>query len=250
MPDNTNRLMFAGTYHGVPGTYNCTPTSPAANCSAAVATGGFALGGGAWTFKATNPESLLMDMPNQDYASYGWWLHKAADDGAFTASAFHAYKGTDAGTVDITDLRGSATYMGGAAGKYALSSTTGGTNDAGHFTADAMLEAKFATAGHTISGTIDSFTGADGESRDWSVKLNETDISVTGVIDGTDADNDNAQVGTVWTIGETAGAASGEWSGALREQGDDGVPAIATGTFYSTYGLGGKMIGAFGANKQ
>ena len=62
----------------------------------------------------------------------------------------------------VTALQGTATYSGGAAGKYALHSTTGGTNDAGHFTADATLEANFNN--DTVSGTIDGFMGAD-----WSV---------------------------------------------------------------------------------
>ena len=184
-----------------------------------------------------------MSTPDGTYASYGWWLHKAADDGDFTASAFADYKGT-APTVEISTLRGKATYMGGAVGKYALSSSTGGTNDAGDFTADAMLEATFAEAHHTISGTISNFTGADSETRDWTVEMKEAAIADNGVISRSGAND------TVWTIGKTAGAASGEWSGNLHEEGDDGVPAVATGTFHSEYSTAGRMVGAFGANKQ
>ena len=44
--------------------------------------------------------------------------------------------------------------------------------------------------------------------------------------------------------------ASGEWSGTLYNNGDDGVPQVGTGTFYSTYGSEGKMVGAFGVDKQ
>ena len=250
---NDVRIMLGGSYQGVSGTYYCTATDRAVGCSATKADMGFTLAGGTWTFKPTDPASKLMDTsaPDEVYASYGWWLHKAADDGDFTASAFHAYRGT-APTVEIAELRGTATYMGGAAGKYSLRGDTGGTNDAGHFTADAMLEATFAVD-HTISGTISNFMGADGMARDWSVKLNETDIGDDGAIDGLGGDANDQQVGTVWTIGGTDGATSGQWSGNLREEGDDGVPAIATGTFYSTYGHGGndgRMVGAFGANKQ
>ena len=77
-------------------------------------------------------------------------------------------------------LQGTATYMGGAAGKYALSSSTGGTNDAGHFTAKATLEADF-NVDDMISGTIDTFMGADGMARDWSVELKESGVGNTGV---------------------------------------------------------------------
>ena len=258
LPTNTVRVVLAGSYQGVPGTYYCTPTGGGTDCSAAKADMGFTLAGGTWTFKPTNPTMKLMDTsaPDGNYASYGWWLHKAANDGAFTASAFAVYRGTDPGTVGIADLRGSATYTGGAAGKYSLRGDTGGTNDAGHFTADVTLEATFAET-HSIEGTVDNFIGADGESRDWSVALGKSVIADGGGITGglaADGTPDGANTGnqmTTWTIGETASDAAGQWSGDLREQGDDGVPAIATGTFHSTYGQNGndgRMVGAFGAN--
>ncbi|MDD9994066.1 MAG: hypothetical protein OXP75_19890 [Rhodospirillales bacterium] len=249
--DNDVRIMLAGSYQGVSGMYYCTAADRAVGCSATVADMGFTLAGGTWTFKPTDPAAKLMDTSAADdvYASYGWWLHKSEDGETFTASAFHAYRGTDAGTVGIADLRGTATYTGGAAGKYALRSSTGGTNDAGHFTADVMLEATFAED-HEISGTIDNFMGADGMSRDWSVALGASVIADGGAIAGDPDDStDTDPQMTTWTIGDTAADAAGMWSGDLREQGDDGIPGIATGTFYSTYGLDGRMVGAFGANE-
>ena len=235
--DNLQRVILSGSYYGVSGTYYCDPAEGEA-CGATVAADGFTLGGGNWSFKPTDPKAKVMSMPDDAYASYGWWIRKSADDKTYTASAFAAYKGTDA-SADTTDLHGTATYMGGAAGKYALSSSTGGTNDAGHFTASAMLEADFDK--NMISGTIDDFMGADGESRDWSVALNKGTIAEeAGSITGME---------TVWTIDGAAGSASGEWSGQLHEKKDD-VPQVATGTFFSTYGEGNSMVGAFGANKQ
>ena len=255
-PDDTTpaRIRIPGSYHGVPGNYYCTPSTRANGCSAAVAAEGFTLSSGdTWVFAPSNAESRVMDAADTAYASYGWWLRKAANDGPFTASAFHDFKGT-AGTVDITNLvAGTATYVGGAAGKYALASSTGGTNDAGHFTARATLEAEFgdATAGNTITGTIDMFRGADGEVRNWSVKLNETTVGDNGVI--APLTTTATAAATVWTIGAgddaVAAAGSGEWSGNLREEGDDGVPQVATGTFYTEYNRAGKMVGAFGANE-
>ena len=182
-PSGTTKITILGSYHGVPGTYSCTPAS-GGSCAVAVAGKGFNLSGlnsggvavdTKWTFSPTDPETRLMEVPDGIYASYGWWLHKAAGDGDFTASAFADYKGT-APTVGISMLRGKATYMGGAVGKYALSSSTGGTNNAGDFTADAMLKATFAEA-HTISGTISNFTDADGETPDWTVEMKEAVIT-------------------------------------------------------------------------
>ena len=249
---NDIRIMLGGSYQGVPGTYYCTPTDRAVGCTADVADMGFTLAGGTWTFKPTNPDMKLMDTSADDttYASYGWWLHKSEDGDTYAASAFAVYRGT-VPTVDIAALRGTATYTGGAAGKYSLRGDTGGTNDAGHFTADVTLEAEFGTA-HKISGTVDNFTGGDGESRDWSVALGDSVVSGAGAIAGDPDDStDTDPQMTTWTIGDVAGDAAGQWSGNLHEEGDDGVPAIATGTFSSTFGDSGndgRMVGAFGVN--
>ena len=176
-PENNVALAIAGSFHGVSGTYYCTPTAPTI-CASRVATDGFELGTVAsatdptftvgttnWTFKPTDPDARLTSTPDANYASYGWWLYKSEDGQDFEAGAFHDYKGTDP-TVSLPPA-GTARYVGGAAGKYALSSSTGGTNDAGHFTARATLNANFTnnTAATAITGTLDMFTGADGQRR-------------------------------------------------------------------------------------
>ena len=234
---NLQRVVIAGSYHGVSGTYYCAPAT-GETCSSTVAESGFTLAGGTWTFKPGTATAKVMSVADTAYASYGWWLHMA-ENGTLTASAFVDEKGTVADATGITALRGTATYMGGAAGKYALSSSTGGTNDAGHFTARATLEADFNA--DMVSGTIDTFVDGDGASKNWSVELKKTVVGDTGAI---------TAATTVWTIGEDAAAASGTWSGSLKDTGDDGVPNVGTGTFHSTYGQDGRMVGAFGANKQ
>ena len=253
-PGQLQAITIPGSYYGVAGTYACNPTVDADGCRVNRAEGGYTLvltgdGGGAWTFTASDPEARVTEMPDNAYASYGWWLHKSEDGLTFTASTFTDNKGDAPTDLAIATLSGTATYMGGAAGKYALSSSTGGTNDAGHFTARAMLSATFG-ADHKIEGTIDMFMGADGMARDWSVKLMESAVSDTGMIagDGT-AGNTDAQM-TEWTIDGTAANEGGQWMGNLQEAGDDGVPMVATGTFYSVFGGDGKMVGAFGANVQ
>ena len=250
---NEVAVMISGTYHGVSGTYSCTPSGNNI-CAAQKAAEGFNLGGvtsatnaatfaadnAAWTFKPSNPEARVMSTPDAIYASYGWWLHTAAN-GDLTASAFVSDKGEVPNAAGLDSLQGTATYMGGAAGKYALYSSTGGTNDAGHFTARATLEADFGE--NSITGTIDQFMGVGG-AKNWSVELKEAVIAGEGGISRSAADD------TVWTIGGTAAAASGEWSGSLQDNGADGVPKVGTGTFYTTYGNDGRMVGAFGVTKQ
>ena len=250
-PQGATMITVPGSFHGVSGTYSCTPSTPADGCSASVAARGFTLAGGTWMFKPGDPNARVMSSMDTMYASYGWWLHKSADGKSYTASAFFDYKGGD-GSAELASgldtLNGTATYMGGAAGKYALSSSTGGTNDAGHFTASVTLEADFTD--NMISGTIDNFMGADGMARDWSVELMDTAVSAAGVIAGDGTTGNTARQKTKWTIGGTAGAASGEWTGQLYENGTDRVPKTAAGTFFSMYGMGNSMVGAFGANKK
>ncbi len=254
---NLQRVIISGSFHGVSGNYYCTPAA-SSTCAVQVAADGFTLGGtadadnsfsaggGTWRFKPSDPNALVTEMPDTNYVSYGWWIYKSADGNEFRASAFEDVKGSVPNARNLNALNGTATYVGGAAGKYALSSSTGGTNDAGHFTARATLEANFTTntATNAVTGTIDNFIGADGEARDWSVELKGSPIRDTGqIIDATSN-------GTVWTIGGTAAAASGEWVGQLYDNGDDGVPKVAAGKFYSTYGQDGKLVGAFGANLE
>ena len=253
---NTVAVQISGMYHGVSGTYSCTPSGDTI-CASRVAADGFELGTVAsatdstftvgttgWTFKPSNPEARVESAPDNMYVSYGWWLHKTENGKTYTASAFVSVKGTVDAAAGLDALNGTATYMGGAAGKYALSSSTGGANEAGHFTARATLEADFSD--DSITGTIDQFrVGDDGEARDgWSVELKEAAIADTGGITRA-ADND-----TVWTIDGDAASASGEWSGTLYDNGADNVPKVGTGTFYTEYGQDGKMVGAFGVNKQ
>ena len=266
---NRERVMIPGSYHGVPGNYYCV-AGTAATCAVRLAEDGFRLGetadagnaftqtgadavGGTWTFKPTDRNARVMGTPDAIYASYGWWIHKSEDGNTFTASAFVDNKGEVPRATGLADLQGTATYMGGAAGKYALSSSTGGTNDAGHFTARATLNADFSD--NTITGTIDNFMGADGMDRDWSVELKEAAIDTGGTATTHGDFARAADDDTVWTLGGTAAAASGEWSGtlyntAVTETDTSGVPKVGTGTFYTMYGSSGKMVGAFGVNRQ
>ena len=249
-PDGQTIFNFPGSYQGVSGTYSCTLPEAGNNCTAAVALNGkgFTLGGagGTWTFKPSDPEDKTMSTPDAAYSYYGWWI-RTMPDGDLDTSAFHGFRPADETVSGIDDLNGTAVYMGGAAGKYALSSSTGGTNDAGHFTADVMLSADFDD--DMISGTVDNFMGADGEMRNWSVELMKSGIGDNGAIMG--EDGSGSPMMTKWTIDGTTAAASGEWSGNLREvDADSRVPQVATGTFYTVYGTAGRMVGAFGANVQ
>ena len=258
-PNGATMVTVPGSFHGVSGTYSCTP-GDGNTCAAQVAADGFTLGlradssgtfsasNSAWVFKPDDPNARVTSAPDTVYASYGWWIHKSADGKTFTASSFETQLGAlpiiQSSTFPV--LQGTATYTGGAAGMYALYSATGGTNDAGHFTADATLEADFgnATAGGTVTGMIDNFTGADGMARNWSVELPAEPITSGGSFSDGDTDM------TKWTIDGTTAAAAGDWTGFFYDAGTDGVPKVAFGTFDSAFGQDGKMVGAFGVNPE
>jgi len=247
------RIDIPGSYHGVSGTYYCSPSDRAKGCSATVAKKGFTLDDGVWAFKPSDPNAKVTETDDSNYSSYGWWLKKTADGQTYTASAFHDFKGSDTTPAVAVPTAGTAKYMGGAAGKYAFSSSTGGLNEAGHFTARAELTATWGTGNAgTIDGTIDTFkVGDDAEDRAWIVHLH--DAQITGAASGIIGFGGNNKADTTWERMEddADASANGSWSGQLREQGEDGVPGAVTGVFYSEYGnAAGKMVGAFGAEVE
>ena len=267
-----DEVSFPGRFDGASGTYTCTDlgTTP---CTAAYSDDGITLTGG-WTF--THAAGAMVSRDDPTYLYFGWWLRK--DDGKPThASAFTGTVGAADAITAITPTAvpttgGSATYTGAAAGKFAINNPLGGS-DAGHFTADATLTAKFGGTGAGVTGTIDNFM-ANGNAVPWSVALNNntlagdtvgaaaaTNLSATGGITSalsydTATPNVDESKTTVWSIDGNAAPASGTWSGQMYDEAvgaaDDGsnVPTTVTGVFQSMFGSTHTMVGAFGADKQ
>ena len=255
-PDSvTNTVVVRGTYQGAPGSYRCTGTE----CTAAAVGSAITLGGN-WFF--VHDAGAMTSKPDANYLYFGWWLQKDKDDKPTAASAFAGMTGMVAAPDDNPrELSGKATYMGHAAGKFAMSDPlTGG--DAGHFTADATLNATFGPTGG-LSGTIDNFMAND-ESVPWSVTLlrRTWSSSTSGLTDQPDNDPDTANideamVGTIWSIDGTSASASGTWNAMAYDEmpadaaNDDGsnVPTSVTGTFESHFSSTHSMVGAFGATR-
>ena len=252
-PPGMSAFTTPGTYDGAPGIYRCAGT----DCTSTNdGKSGPSAMGGTWTFK---PDAGAMTSPpDSNYLYYGWWVSKDSDDDPTAASAFRGVVGTIAaptsGTDSGEDLTGSATYAGHAAGKFAIHRTADGSNNGGHFTADAMLEAKFGGAtvdAAGMKGTIDNFRLNDGsDDPGWSVSLRRADWGTAGA---------TAASNTVWAINGNAASASGSWSGQMYDEapgvpsaGGDGsnVPTTVTGTFYSEFGATHRMVGGFAAEKQ
>ncbi len=247
-----------GTFAGVRGKFFCTP-AVGKYCAVQPRPDGLRLGevsgtsfatthtDNAWRFKPDNMDDRVVGDADAAFVTYGYWIRKGAD-GTWDVSAFHNNNRGEAqslsGLTGDTSLNGTATYDGGAAGVYALST------EAGTFTADAKLVANFTT--DSVTGTIDGFmtkgfTGGDGMSRNWSVELQKLQIGSAGGF-STNASN-NAHGRTRWTMDGDATPAAGKWEGSFY--GWDGAgqgnrPKAATGSFYAEHGTSGKMVGAFG----
>ena len=268
---DAGKYTTRGTYDGAPGEYRCT--SPDRACAVTNdGKGGPSELVGVWHFKPDDGANAMAHQADAAYLYYGWWVSKDKNGMPTAASAFTGVSGTlPAGTMPTGTnapdmLTGSAMYAGHAAGKFALDYSKNklldGASDGGHFTADVMLSAKFgpnATPNNGgISGTIDNFM-ANGESVPWSVALhraawgNEGAFKSEALVAG-----DGIGQGTTWSIDGTSAPESGEWGGQMYDEmpgnaptGDgSNIPTTVTGTFYSVFESVGRMVGAFGANKQ
>lgn len=259
-------LFIKGTYNGAPGTYRCGGDTPATCSSTNDNDGSVTSLAGKWHFKP-DPNAMIPD-PDEHYLFFGWWVRNDKNGNPTAASAFHGRAGTpgnddptdtdgiNAPSTALTAIEGTAKYVGKAVGKFAMRNMLDGSDNGGHFTADAELNAIFGPTSDVpnsgITGTIDNFelNGRPGDPG-WSVSLGRGTWGSNGAITAP------ATSPTVWSINGTKADASGTWSGTMYDEspGDppsgDGsnVPTTVTGTFYSEFSNRGRMVGAFGANK-
>ena len=261
--EDADAKKFTGSFNGVPGTFMCGAT---ADCEARADKDGklVSLGTTAdsttndWTFK---PDGDLKTLKvenaryDADYLSFGYWVseRETASTSRFAVGTFYAgsqaYTGNGADVAtSIAALTGSATYVGEAAGMYAIK---GDATDAGDFTANANLTARFgggATAGRfAISGTITDLINGSGEEIDpsWTVNLESATFASA---DGTN--------GVTEFDGRTTG--NGNWEGGFfgnpttgtaGTAGANEYPMGVAGEFTSHF-ENGHVIGAFGATRR
>jgi len=194
---------------------------------------------GTWTF-TVDPGATIDVADDDGYLAFGWWLHKRGDDKptaermnvATFAQAYGLAPRRPEQTVDATTravtaittpsakadtpqiagngvfLTGTATYSGGAAGKYAIAESTTDSAEGGHFTANATLTADFDADsdgnigngndvdGIKLTGMIDNFMTGD-MARDWTVSLSYDANSgaVNGTSDAQEASRTDAALG-------------------------------------------------------
>ena len=168
-------LTRGGTYDGYSGTFSCRSAdaaSPACNISAAE-TDALSFNG-PWKFTATLTREISRREQDTEFLYFGIWAFdptNPADD--TNLHAFEFVFGGDA-TNDIANfgtLTGTATFAGGAIGKYALAKVGGRAAKIGTFTATATFSASFGDS-PTISGRITEFKdGGSSLGSNWHVFL-------------------------------------------------------------------------------
>ena len=276
---------FMGSVMNIPGTFSCT-TDVTADAACGVpdrhsdgtvdatpfenedppTTG--------WMFVPVDP---LARIPGADanYLVFGWWLMKDAggmpDSYGPIATAIGMVVVDESNNATGAALTGTATYEGGAAGKYALPSPTDDTYEGGHFTAMATITADFDAdlstggtndfSGIALSGMIDNFMTGDTPRPNWMVKLmadSQKDspglqplANLFSAATSALRPADNHELATEWSMG-TAVKIPGTWRPTFyygaEPDGPDVPPMAVVGTF-NAMGDAGKLEGAFGAMK-
>ena len=240
-------VRLSGAYQGAVGNYTCTPGT--GTCATSVSEAGITfVDTGAttgWMFTANN--GAMVSVADSAYMTLGWWMRDDKNSADILDHVAVFYSAPHADALDVTALTGTATYEGGAAGKYSWRDRVADTAHGGHFTAKASLTADFgaADATGTVNGTISDFrTGDDGTMQNWTVTLSAAALDSGGAVArGTD--------NVTWAVGSSEADAAGSWEAQVSNSGtprNDDLPTGIAGAFNSEFNEQGRMIGAFGAN--
>ena len=252
---NDQVVLFGGAVRGVPGTFSCTGLScfaPARQADGSVSANTSERG---WSFRPTDPNGRV-DVPDAGYLSFGWWLGEDGEDYGFDAFAIAHGDDLPAGYSESTsNVEGTATYRGAAAGKYAMRSVTEDTASAGDFIASVVLAADFdyddpATTNtdeddFMLSGTISGFESGGTSLGNWEVALS-LDSAMQQVESFTTGGT------ATWSTGGTLNG-TGSWSAQLHgDPGDDNdvLPAAIIGEFEASIGEVARIRGAYGTVKE
>ena len=265
--DNTRytALTVSGSLNGAGGKFTC------ASCTGVVADGydshvTFAQGEptfvttGDWTFTPSNIANGYRVDADDTYLYFGIW--SSIPDNIVGAYDFDYIAGGQGqlSSGRFNALTGSATFSGGAVGKYVTQGQVGGQNaKIGTFTATATLNADFGAAeAGTLSGSITDFREGGSPLTGWQVTLgSDGNVGAASTISGTAASGDTvANIGGL-SVGGSWGAnfygSDNEDLGNLTKYPATRYPPVdlagVAGWFNAT-GPDASLAGAFGATPQ
>ena len=259
--DDAEVVRIGGTFAGASGEYRCTENAEG-SCTSQGTNKGVQLNNGAtgtWFFDPDEGAMALKADP--DYSYFGWWwrVASAKNGGGYDLDVFHGNMDGRAVVQDeaFEDLTGSATYVGPAVGKFAISPQLPDTQVmGGHWNATATLMVDFEEDSPASGDNPAYFAEISGSIHDFMQDGNELPFDValpkTGVPAAADETAAFDSGGVVWSIDGEKSTSKGTWSGNFWNQGKvDEVPSAVTGEFAATYNAEvGRIEGAFGANKQ
>ena len=208
LTDDSVRVTYSGRFDGANGTFSCTGTGrdECKLTNAATVAEGLTIDNGAWTFAPSSLNNPVgADMQDDTYLYFGIWAREPKEASDTTNLDFRWIADGDSRditTANFGDLEGTATFNGGAVGKYALKAVAGREARIGTFTAKATFTASFDE--DTLSGTIDEFReGGSSLGAGWRISLIENatdtgaDLTASGAngeahgsIGGVDAEGD------------------------------------------------------------
>ena len=163
---------------------------------------------GSWTFTPSNIANGYRVNQDDAYLYFGIWSSIPDNIGPDTLYDFEYIAGGGGTPTRFAALTGSATFRGGAVGRYVTQGQVGGQNaKIGTFTATATLNADFGdgTDAGSLSGSITDFSEDGSSLAGWQVTLGSdgnvgaaSDISGTGASGDTVASIGGLSVGGSW----------------------------------------------------
>ena len=234
-----------GSFRGASGTFTCSATDDTAtHCGVTVTTDingnpvtdnitshietvngvrRFASGTAiSWTFKPSNINNGVRINQDDTFLYFGIWASEPdIASGAHNFQVIHGGGGVKfdgdppVAVLDSTafgDLTGSATFKGGAIGKYVTRNQVGENARIGTFTAQADFTANFNGANSSLEGRITNFREDGQELAGWDVYLGGTSATDASVFEG-----GTTAAGTGSTAHARIGrvAATGTWAATL-----------------------------------
>ena len=241
IPHSTDSTMAAGVrvsgrYDGVSGNYtcmdsDCTGLRTDLDLAAIVllVDGERSFAEGTWTFKPTSITGGVSQMRDSEHLYFGIWVREpnvASEDHAFQYIAGGLSNGNTQNAVltNFNELSGTATFGGGAIGKYVTRNQVGENAKIGTFTAAANFTANFDD--NNLEGRITNFRdGGQALPGDWNVYLGTADNAPASFTGGslTDAVS-SGRIGGVPATGVWSATLYGTDNTVLADGGPRGLP--------------------------